>query len=190
VRDITDDIGKVVERMRPLDIKYGQPMLDYLDSLNTRAENYELMPFYDFGHRLEIANKLKDANTDKVRKYQKYPLVALRMDVLEHNEGGMTHYNLNIAFLAYTDRNYTSQQRMEKVIKPVLMPLYDRFMQEIRKTSIFTFHGNGSKPIHDKAIRPFWGIQYEEGNKASIFEDPLDAIEILNLKVSTTGVKC
>jgi hypothetical protein len=102
----------------------------------------------------------------------------------------MVHYNLNLAILAFTDRNYTAQKRREKVIQPVLMPLFDRFMKEIRKAGIFTYVGNGKMPEHTRAVRPFWGIQYQEGNKASIFSDPLDAIEILNLKVSSNGEKC
>ena len=37
---------------------------------------------------------------------------------------GMINYNFHIGFFALTDRNYTTEQRLETTFKPVLYPLY------------------------------------------------------------------
>lgn len=186
--DITEAVGKVVARMRGIDISYGQPALDYLDSLNVTDENRALMPFYEYGHRLEISRLLLEHNNDMVRKYQKYPLIALRMPIVEQQSGGMVHYRLNIAFLAFTKKEYHTKDRMEKVIKPILFPMVDRFFDELGKVGLFTFVER--PPEHKRAIIPFWGTQYSEGSNKHIFNDPIDAIEFLDIKVSTVQQKC
>lgn len=187
--DITEAIGKVVARMRPInDAKYGPGMMDYITSLNTRAENYPLMPFYMYGSRLEIAGELLAMENDKIRKYQKYPLIALRLPAKAEQHGGMVHWTLNLAILAFTDQNYTTEQRMENVFKPVLFPLYNEFIKNLRKVSLFTFVG--SEPNHFPIVRPYWGTEYSEGNKAHLFNDPLDAIELINFQIATVKSKC
>lgn len=179
---ITDDIGEVVALMRGVDISYGQPMLDYIDQYNTPA-NAPLMPYYMYGHRLEIANRLLEKSQDSVYMYQKYPLIALRMDVPEDSDDGLNHYKLNIAIVTLTEKNWNAEERMTNVIKPVLAPLYDRFIRELGNVGLFTWEGDSRKPPHTAIIRPYWGTAQKEGNAANIFNDPLDAIEIVNLEL-------
>jgi len=158
---IVDEIGKVVERMR--------------GSGET--------PYYLYGHRLEIANRLLEKDKDKVLQFKKYPLVALRQDIDEQYSNGMVTYNLNIAILEFTDKNYTSEQRYEKVFKPILYPLYAKFFIALRQSG-FMWPGWQDMPPHVKIDRPFWGVAQQDKNVRSIFADPLDAIEIVNLKIS------
>lgn len=185
---ITDLIEQVIERMRPIDISYGQPMLDYLDQYG-RPEDLALMPFYMYGHRLEISNRLLEKDKDRVYKYQKYPLIALRMDIPEPYIGGMYNYRLNIAILTLTEKEYNAEQRMTNVIKPVLAPLYDRFVKELWHVGLFTWTGDQRIPPHTPIIRPYWGTAQAEGNVKHIFNDPLDAIELINLEIKSTK-KC
>lgn len=182
---ITDDIKKVVEAMRPLDVSYGQPMVDYLNEF-CKAEFASEMPFYIPGHRLEIVNRLLEKDKDPVFKYQKYPLIALRLDTIEDPHSGMNHYNLNIAILTYTDQNWNYEQRLERIFKPVLAPIYDRFIIELVNADLFTWEGDQRKPPHRPVLRPYWGTAQRnaEGNEKHIFSDPIDAIEILNLEIN------
>jgi hypothetical protein len=189
---ITDDIGRVVEAMRPVTAQsYGQPFIDYLTEYGTPA-NAAQMPYYMPGHPLEIANRLLEKDQDSVYKYQKYPLIALRMDIPEpYREGGFYEYELNVAIIAFTERNWNYEERLERVIKPVLAPLYDRFLKELWNVGGFVWEGDARRPPHVPIIRPFWGTEEgtKMGNAKSIINDPLDAIEIKNLKIKKS-IKC
>ena len=187
---VVDDIGAVVARMRGLDdSSYGTDMVTYLTNNGVSSGNQQLAPFYMYGHRLEIASRLAATVNDKVRKYQKYPLVALRMDFEEPFDNDIVELSLNIALLAYTDRKWNAEERMANVFKPVLYPMYHRFMKELWQGGEFFWQGGKTAP-HTKIDRMFWGIEGGEGNTKSIFNDPLDAIEILNLKISKNFKHC
>jgi hypothetical protein len=166
---IVDDIKKVVELIR----------LDYTEEGNTA-------PFYMYGHRLEIARNLTSRPNGKVFTYQKYPLIALRLDIPEEHEDGFIKYKLNIGIFAFTDKNYTAEQRYEKVFKPVLYPLYDLFIKALYDSGLFSWSLTDlERPRHTKIDRPFWGVSAVEQNTANIFSDPLDAIELLNLEINS-----
>ena len=149
-----------------------------------------LAPFYLPGHKLYIANQLLVKNNDAVFKEQKYPLIALFMDIPGNVEGGMIKYNLHLAILHHTDRNYTTEQRIELVFKPILYPLYWKFMELLIKLGRFTWPGDRQFPLHNPIDRPYWGMLYEQGTDRYIFNDRLDAIEISDLKISKTIKMC
>ncbi len=185
MRLITDDIGSVVTAMRPVDSKYGQGMLDYITNYNTPA-NVALMPYFLAGHRMEINKILLEKEADKVYKYQKYPLIALRLDVPEEvDEKGFVNYRLNIVILTLTDKNWNYEQRKEAIFIPVLIPLYERFIAELSNVGLFQWEGDTRRPPHTRILRPFWGTEGKEGNEKYIFSDPLDAIEIVNLELKS-----
>lgn len=182
---VVDDIGAVVTRLRPINDAddYGQPMIDYLDSIQASASNRLLMPFYMYGHPLEIANRLLEKDKHKVYKYQKYPLIALKMDFEEPVEDGIKSLSLNIAILNFTNEKYNAEERMTNIFKPVLYPIYKRLMEELRDGPEFFWPGNQEYPEHTKVDRPYWGTANQQGNVKNIFNDPIDAIEIIGLKL-------
>jgi hypothetical protein len=193
---IVDDIGTVVARMRPVGIKYGRPMVEYMARIGNpevvfdetfdytfQNANMVLMPFYMYGHRMEINKRLLDKDKDKVYKYQKYPLIALRLDIPETVDKGIWSYSLNVLIMNFTDKKWNAEERYEHIFKPVLYPLYQRFLQEIADCGLFQWEGNLLTPDHTKIDRPFWGTASDEGNVKHIFDDPIDAIEIQGLKL-------
>jgi hypothetical protein len=177
---IVDDIGKIVTAMR------SDPVVKDLFGPSLQG----LIPFYLYGHRLDVSNRLLQKNLDAVYKEQKYPLVALFMDFPEVVANGMASYDLHIAILHITDANYTIEDRYIKVFKPILYPLYLSFMDKLRKVGKFTWPADQSYPPHTKTDRPYWGTVYEEGSERYIFNDRLDAIEISDLKVNKTIKNC
>jgi hypothetical protein len=147
-------------------------------------------PYYDFGHRLEIVDLFTKKNNNQF-KYTKYPLIALRLDVDEANKSGLVDLSkLNIAILTVTDKNYTARQRYDNVIIPVLFPLYKKFMKALNDSCIFYWKDMSGDPPHTRIDRPYWGTQFMEGNDKNIFNDPIDAIEILNLQMTKKQYKC
>lgn len=143
-------------------------------------------PFYMFGHIVEINNRLVTKGNDSANKSKRYPLVALKLDIPEKQVGSVTMYNLNIAILMWTNENYNAEQRLENVYKPILYPLYDLFVESL-KNSGFMWEGDRSKPPHTKIDRYYYGKSETAGtvkNVKKIFTDPLDGIELLDLKIN------
>ena len=188
---VTDKLAEVVAAMRPIDSSYGQAMLDYMAEFHPETD-LEEAPFFMFGHRREINARLLEMDKDRVYQYQKYPLIALRMDFPEEVSGIDISYTLNVAILAFTQRDFRAPERMERVFKPVLAPLYERFMQEIRNSGFFMWPVtlDQNKPPHTRILRPFFGTEGSEGTEKQIFTDPLDAIELLNLQLNLKEKTC
>ncbi len=184
---IVDDIGTVVTAMRtdPVLIEALQAGIPTL----SRKGYLDTMPSYLYGHREEISNTLLEMEDDKVRKYQKYPLVALRLDTPEKNAEGVIRYTLNIALIMLTDETYKVNNRYDKVFKPILYPMYESFLKQLKNSGLFMWEGDQSRPPHTKLDRPFWGTPQEEKNTANYFNDPLDAIELIDLEL-TQNYKC
>jgi hypothetical protein len=143
-------------------------------------------PYYMFGHRLEISNLLLNKDISRSTKYKKYPLVALRMDFEEKFDKGIYSVSLNIALIASTKPDYTAEQRYEHVFRPTLYQMYDNFMTALHDSDFF-YYPDAMYPKHTKIDRPFWGTPTLEKNEKYIFNDPLDAIEIINLELKFNG---
>jgi hypothetical protein len=158
-------------------------IVEQIGSIVTAMQDLEGKPYYMYGHRVEINERLLKKNDDKVFKYQKYPLIALRWETPEDVSNGMVDYNLNIVFLYSTEKKNTAEQRHENVIKPILTPLYEQFLIELKRSGLFQWEGDQKTPPHTKLDRPYWGVSQENGNIKNIFSDPLDGIEITNLRI-------
>ena len=146
-----------------------------------------LEPFYMFGHRREISNRLLMKDKDNVFKYQKYPLFALRLPIVQDVEGYIQDVSLNLAILDFTNENYRAEDRYDNVITPILTPLYSSFLEKVEESSEIMTIGI---PIHQKVDRLFYGIDALEGNEAYIFNDPLDGIELIDLELKLLNNKC
>jgi hypothetical protein len=158
-------------------------IVEQIGSIVTAMQDLEGKPYYMYGHRVEINERLLKKNDDKVFKYQKYPLIALRWETPEDVSNGMVDYNLNIVFLYSTEKKNTAEQRHENVIKPILTPLYEQFLIELKRSGLFQWEGDQKTPPHTKLDRPYLGVSQENGNIKNIFSDPLDGIEITNLRI-------
>src|SRR5688572_17486890 len=90
-------------------------------------------PYYDFGHRLEIANTLTEKEGTQY-KYRRYPLVALRLDLGEDIDEGMQKTEgLNIVLITFADEKYKARARYENVLVPILYPMYESFFTALKK---------------------------------------------------------
>lgn len=154
------------------------------------GEFINLKPYSMYGHKLEIANRLRDKDQDSVYKYQKYPLIALSMPFSEDVQKDTVHgLKLNIAIVDNTSVRYLSEERYENVIKPILEPLYNDFLEAVTRSGLFLFQG--IVPEHTRIDRLFYGTDGEQPtNSEYIFDDALDAIEIINLKVKLLKNNC
>jgi hypothetical protein len=141
-----------------------------------------------FGHRQEIANRLNMKDKDKLYKFQKYPLFVLRLDFPEDVTADYVHnVSLNMAILAFTDKNYRAEDRYEYIFKPILMPLYFEFFEALQNSSELM---NIGRIEHTKIDRMYFGVEELSRNTAHIFNDPLDAIELQNLNLKLLDNNC
>jgi len=146
-------------------------------------------PFFDFGDRIEINSRLVNMKSEPYR-YWKYPLIMLRLPSGDRQlNSGLHQFNLNVLIVMYTDKSYNSRQRYDNVIVPVLEPLYESFLKHVRLSGLFSVSGAIE---HTRVDRLFWGTTSErpQGNIASVFSDPLDAIELIDLKLNVINNKC
>jgi hypothetical protein len=168
---IVDDIEAVVSGMRG----------GTFDSSFDRYSRGDF-PYFMFGHLAEINQRLVLKDRGKNSKFEKYPLIALRSDIIEQNSGGLSSYNLNVAIFTKTSDGLNAEERLEQVFKPVLIPLYDLFIEQLRKSGLFVWVGHPI-PEHTYVERPFWGTQNEQQNLKRILNDPVDCIELIDLKL-------
>ncbi len=178
---LVDDIGIIVERIK---VKMSAFDQSFDQSFGSQ------LPMYQYGHRMEIVRKLNEMEKDKVLKFQKFPLICLRLDTSEDVVGDVTKFNLNLAIVHKSKKEYDSAQRYSEVFKPVLYPMYKLFLQELKDSGLFFWPGDQGRPPHTKIDRLYWGTPDPEGNVKNLFSDTVDAIEIVNLKINQRIKTC
>lgn len=170
---IVDQIGEVVRLMR------GSTFDTTFDETFTANA-----PNYMFGHIMEISKRLAKMEQDPVFKYTKFPLVALRQDIVERmTSDNMWEYRLNILLATPGSKTDYSEKRYTDTFKPILYPMFESFMRNLRRVGLFTWKGDMEYPEHTKIDRPYWGTPGPSGNTANILAESIDAIEIIDLKL-------
>lgn len=147
-------------------------------------------PYYLYGHAIEINRELLAKDRNRNLKYQKYPLVWLRLDTPEETHDGLYHFDLNIGLMVLSKDDHTTSDRYVESFRNKLNPMYQRFLKELRNVNLFSWPGAQDRPPHVKIDRPNWGTQVEQGNIKRKFNDPLDCIEIVNLKINQRIKNC
>jgi len=133
-------------------------------------------PYYYYGHPLEIVNTLMERDKNSNYKLKKYPAIFLFHNFEEMRDKYESEVELNIVIVTDTKAHWKASERYTNVFVPKLIPLYDRFINELSNTSGLTFSGE-----HKMKIYPFWG---SEAN-ANVANDCADAIVITGAKVKT-----
>lgn len=137
-----------------------------------------MAPYFDYGTRRTINVKLMEKNGGEFA-YQKYPLIALRLPIEVRVERGVASVDVNILIANFTDRHYRPEDRIVNVFEPILWPLAKLFISRIKASGEFL----GFDPDYSQIDRLFYGTETGEENIANIFDDPLDAVEIRNLRL-------
>jgi len=137
------------------------------------------------GHHNDIRNRLVSQKTGK------YPLIAVFQDFVERegDASGYTYVDLQVLILYYTEKTSYTEDRYDKVFKPILYPIYLELLQQIKKHKhVHIISANRIE--HDKIDRPHWGDPGTYGNKDYLLDDVLDGVELRNLKLVLKNIKC
>lgn len=159
---------------------------DILTSLQAVDPNIAAL-HYEHGHYTEINATLNGYENSENFFNKKYPLVALFEDIPETVDRFKVHSAILTVIICYSstvaDR---SEDRYQKVINPILEPIYESLVEKINRYPGFMGYGF----LHRKIIRPYWGVQGKYGNRGNVFSDCLDAIEINDLKINYEQTNC
>jgi hypothetical protein len=144
--------------------------------------------FYFFGHTIEINNTLSSYSKTPDFCEQKYPAIFLIMDFAEKRnakQGIEVETTLQLLIVADSNKDDRAVIRYEKVFKPVLYPIYEKFIKTLQNDSSVWCPLNGFIP-HEKIDRPLIsGMQVRTTNGTkNLFNDHLDAIEVSNLQLT------
>lgn len=140
---------------------------------------------YDYGHFKELISKLAALDKSDQMRFIKYPLVYLVQDFPEdrgQRPGIYADITINIVVCHQTESMYTIQDRMAKVFKPVLYPIYYALLDAIYDHPLFNVDDSGLIG-HRKIDRGYWGRTAIGGNDANTLNDYVDAIDITNIRI-------
>lgn len=133
---------------------------------------------YAHGHLLEIISLMSLKRT-----LNKFPLLALVEDVASKALNGIfqAEYTINALLIVPSSEKYIAEDRYEKSFDPVLTPLYNKFIDTLMSST--KVHVDNNHFDHEPIYRLYYGRSSVMGNISSIFNEPIDAIEIRNLKL-------
>ena len=180
-----DAIKDIIE---PIVDKVSQKILSTLQDVDPSILAVNFMA----GHPLEIVNRLQARTNNDALKFNKYPLIALFLDAEEDrgNDIGVdAEVTLNLIIARSTKSDFIADQRLELNFKPILYPIYEEFLLQLYLSGKFLVKSKDAIK-HQKIDRFFWGTESNKNNKANIFNDYIDCIEIKNLKLKVLKSNC
>jgi len=135
------------------------------------------VPYFEYGHDVEIVDTLLEKDQNDDWKLKKYPAIFLFMPVTENRNEFETECEINIVFVTDTKPEWKAKQRDQYVFAPTLIPLYDLFMDNLKKSS--ELYIDTEQP-HNFIKHYYWGSSQTGANVAN---DYADAIEVKGLKI-------
>lgn len=146
---------------------------------------------FQMGHPLYVLRELVKLLKPLSAQYTRFPLIAVFEDVTQEYIGkGLSQITPKVIFCNPTKKEYSRAEREAKNFAPILRPMAQEWLIQARETGMFWFpYTDGGNIIE----RPFWGREELYGNKANIFNDELDCIEISGLTYTvreTLSTKC
>lgn len=178
---VVDIIGEVVDKVSAKVLTTIQTNQATATGKPTDILNID----YQYGHRLELIETLSQMSSSKTEKYQKYPLVYLMQDFAERlgaEPGIYADVTITIIIAHGTQMAYKMGQRMEKVFKPVLYPIFQELLVQLAKHP--QVHVQSPESIEfTKWDRSQWGKQAIGGNAGTKVNDFVDCIELQDIRL-------
>lgn len=163
------------------------------------VSNLNNVVYYNYGHPVELVATLTELSKNELTENLRYPLIALVTDFSETKDSPDYYCKckLNFIIINLTKPEYKAEQRTEISFKPVLHPIYEEFLNQIEKSKYFLIKYDESIP-HMQVDRYYWGrngtLDNEVWGKAAvygaqgnIFNDYIDAIEIIGMELKVNN---
>lgn len=175
---IVDLIGKAVG-------KVSVKLLAQLQAVDPKITGV----YYEYGHYNDVRERLIQKSKTLSTKDQRYPLVVLFEDFrLVNRVLGITGIaDIKILILHLTKKEFTREQREDLVFMPILVPIYEALLNELKISGDFMQYG----PFrHNRIDRPHWGDPELYKNGGYLLNDILDGIELSELQLQTYLPNC
>lgn len=143
--------------------------------------------YYYAGDPLEINNKL---GSKDFGGYKTYPAIFFFLSI-DENQDNASYWGLIdpiFSIVEKTETTYKTEDRIEKVFKPVIYPIYSAFMEALRRSPIVHPGGNINHFTRVKRDNYFYGS--ENNTKKKLFGDKLDATTLSFSNVKISNPKC
>ena len=146
---------------------------------------------YQFGDDVYVRNQLEIMSKDALGKAKsKYPLLCL-ITPFDEDKTDARYYcttNLNFVIAVNTLSGYTNKQRLDISFKKCLHPVYNSFINEIKKESRFDID-------YDEVIKHTYSDNFSYGSRGVMASDGskfelIDAIDIKNMEIKIKKEKC
>ncbi|MDR1673226.1 MAG: hypothetical protein LBS09_07195 [Bacteroidales bacterium] len=163
------------------------------EAVRATGERLDRPVHYMYGHLRSILQTLSSYDRTAEFAKQKYPLIALLCDFVEYVQSDKQYErwaDLHLLIVADSNRDYREEERLEKVYKPILIPIYEAFMDELKNNTNYvsevtnSIYGYaGEEFIKRYALSNALNESVKQQGLKSLFNDHLDGIEIRNLRL-------
>jgi len=193
---IDDIIGQITQdAINAIVVKPSTTLLEQIKANEIAATGSSLIQQLRFSKSSfdELIETLSQADKSGVERYNKYPLAHLVQDMVITRGSDAGIYGtatVNLIFMHQTMQAYKTDERDDKVFKPVLWPIYYQFLEQLKKNNwVFQTDATTGEFPHRVIKRAFWGNRKLEGSKL-LLNDYVDAIEIQNLNLKINYSNC
>lgn len=138
--------------------------------------------YFDYGLVSQVSRSVAENPNN-------FPLLWLVFNFDEnvgYNPGEFLNTTVQLVIMNKTDNTWTSQERDNNNFHPILFPIYQELVNQIRKAVEFG-KPSESATAHKRTNRPYWGGGDVNGaDTENLFKQFVDAVHIrdLNLKIS------
>ena len=167
-----------VENVKILGITGNDITIDKTLNIPTSIQSNK--PYFYFRKWLSMANELLQKGNAIGYNLQKYPSILLLLDIEEKREAQRENFfigdDIKIFLLNNTLPNKNEDWRKENIFEPILIPLYDLFINSLRDNDNIKPYIPENGHIEHKYIeRYFLGTADKNQNKVN---DYVEAIEL------------
>lgn len=146
---------------------------------------------YTFGNALYVKDRLDELGKTTKGNEMKFPLIALFCPFNEQRNSPDYHSKAKVKVLiaCATKQQYSNEQRLDLSFRNILRPIYNRFIEELRKDGRLDF---GYKDIvgHEYSENYSYGRYGAHTGTGEEVSEPIDAINISNLELIVKKPNC
>ncbi|WP_304647436.1 hypothetical protein [uncultured Duncaniella sp.] len=146
---------------------------------------------YVFGNAQYVKDKLDELSKTPGGNEMKFPMIALFCPFNEQRNSPdyYTKAKVRILIACSSVKEWSNEQRLETSFKNILRPIYNRFLEALRKDGRFDF-GYDGHVAHEYSENYSYGRYGAHTSTGESVSEPIDAINISNLELKVKRPNC
>lgn len=159
------------------------------DVVKRVAEKYGSNVSFLFGDWAYISSQLTEWGKSSSTCKFKFPIICLYSPFIEDRTAPKRTVSLEFIIMVNTLKEYTNEDRERTSFEQILRPIYDLFVEEIKKDrSIDVEYKDNIPHLYTENYR--YGRVGVIGEDGKPFSDFIDAIEIKQMNLKIKDIKC